>query len=303
MKEFIKTILFQGSRLVYTNLKFILLFIATNIAFAVALSLPLFSTLRDSLLHSSINDRLSEGFDYLWYVQFRFLFSNSLDVIPFVIYATVGIYVLIQVFFLGGLLSVLMNTKKNHFVDFFYGGVKYFGRFTKIMLVSFAIYYIALNMLEYVGFLLNHWFAEKQDVLLEFILQALRYVILVGVIAVINIISDFAKVIIAVKDSDYVFKEISESGKFIYGNFSKVFLVYFSIACIGAAGVVAYNLIDSALPRYPLYYLIISFIIQQFLIIFRLIIRMFFYASAIVTYNDLTAPVIQTNVEEVSLGV
>lgn len=303
MKQFIKTILFQGSRLVYTNLKFISLFIATNIAFAIALSLPLFSTLHETLLHSSINDRLSEGFDYLWYVQFRFLFNSSLDVIPFVIYATVGIYVLIQVFFLGGLLSVLSNTKKNHFVDFFYGGVKYFGRFTKIMLVSFAIYYVAVNMLEYLGFLLRFLFAEKQNVLLEFILQAMRYVILIGIITTINMISDYSKIIIAVKDSDYVFKEIGESAKFIYNNFSKVFLVYFSIACIGAVGVISYNLIDSYIPRTPFYYLIISFIIQQFLIIFRLIIRMFFYASAIVTYNDLTAPVIQTNVEEVSLGV
>jgi hypothetical protein len=303
MKQFIKNVLSQGSRLVYLNLKFISLFILTNIAFAIALSLPLFSTVKESLVHSSINDRLSEGFDYLWYAQFRHIFQSSLDVLPFVIYATVGIYVFIQVFFLGGLLSVLINTQKNHFVDFFYGGVKYFWRFTKIMLISFSIYYIAISMLDYVGYLLNHWLADKQDVVLEFILQALRYVILIGVIAAINMISDFTKIIIAVKDSDYVLKEISESMKFIYNDFSKVFLVYFSIACIGAAGVIAYNVIDSALPRYPIYFLVISFIIQQFLIIFRLLIRMFFYSSAIVVYNDLTAPVIQTNVEEVSLGV
>lgn len=299
MKQFVKTILSQGSRRILFSLKFLTLLILTNIAFAVALSLPLFSTLKDSLVHSSINSAINGGFDYLWYTQFRYLYQGSLDVIPFVIYATVGIYVLIGVFFLGGLLSVLINTQKNHFVDFFYGGVKYFWRFTKIMLVSFAIYYVAVNCLEYIGILLNDWFADRQDVLLEFILQTLRYVILVAVIVCINMISDYTKIIIAVKDSDSVYKEIKASLKFVYDNFSKASLVYFAIACIGATGIVAYNLLDSLLPRTHWYYLVMSFIIQQLLIIFRLIIRMFFYSSAIVLYNDVTATVIPTNAEEV----
>ncbi len=302
LKKFIKNILFQGSRLVFANLKFITLFFLINVAFAIALSLPLFSTLRDNLLHSSINERLSEGFDYLWFIQFRHLYKSALDEIPFIIYATVGIYVLIEVFLLGGLISVLINPKKNHFVDFFFGGVKYFYRFAKVMVASFLIYYIAVNMLEYIGILLSYLFAEKQDVLLEFILQALRYVILVAVIGTINMISDYTKIIIAVKDSDFVFKEIYHSLKFVYDNFSIVSLVYITIACIGVAGALSYNMIDSQLPRYPLYYLIISFIIQQFLIIFRLLIRMYFYSSEIVLFNDLNAQVISAKVEEVSIG-
>ncbi|MDP1993606.1 MAG: hypothetical protein Q8K40_00005, partial [Ignavibacteria bacterium] len=62
----IKEILINGSRLVFAHRKFVLLFWITNIVFAFALSLPLFSVLQQGLSHSLINNNLSMGFDYLW---------------------------------------------------------------------------------------------------------------------------------------------------------------------------------------------------------------------------------------------
>jgi hypothetical protein len=288
-----------GIKLLFKNYKFFWLFWGTNILFGVILSLPIYYILEDNLIHSSYSQKLSFGFDYVWYLQFMELYKTTIGEIPYMIYGTVGIYILIQVFFIGGLISVFNIPKKNHYVDFFYGGVRYWFRFTKVMLISLIFYAIAFLINDYLGLLVKLLFSDSAR-LTDFILRGSRYILLIFLIGIVSIISDYTKVALAIKDNEKVWMEIINIIKFLTKNFYQVFTIFFIVACFGAAGAIVYNFTDSFLPKTTYAYFGLAFILQQLLIIFRLLVKMLFVSTEVTIYKDLNAGIILTYAEEVN---
>jgi hypothetical protein len=288
----------QGIKLLLKNYKFIWLFWGANILFGIILSLPIYYILEDNLIHSAYSQKLSFGFDYIWYLQFTQIYKTTIGEIPYMIYGTVGVYVLIQVFFIGGLISVFNIPKKNHYVDFFYGGVRYWYRFTKVMLISLIFYAFAFLINDYLGLLVKILFSDSAR-LTDFILRGSRYVILIFLIGIVSIISDYTKVSLATKDSEKVWGEIKNVIKFLIKNFYQVFIIYFIVACVGAAGAIIYNFADSFLPKTTYAYFGLAFILQQLLIIFRLLVKMLFVSTEVAIFKDLNAGFILTYAEEV----
>ena len=202
------------------------------------------------------------------------------------------IYTVIQTFFLGGLIAVFHQPAKNHTVDFFYGGVKYFHRFLKVLLISVIFYALAFIVNDYIGDFISWLFHNSENVLGEFILRSLRYILLVFLIGLVTIVSDYVKVSLAIRDKTEIIRNIYSVLLFFKHNFTIVFITFLIVACLGALGVVAYNIFGLAIPRTPYYVLILSFILQQMLIIFRLLIRMLFCATEVTLYKDLSADLV-----------
>ena len=191
------------------------------------------------------------------------------------------------------------NRSKNHYVDFFYGGVKYWYRFTKVLLLSLFFYAVAFLVNDYTGYLLTYIFRSGEHVVAEFILRASRYLLLLFLLGIVSIISDYIKVAMAVHDSDDLYRQIVNTLKFIKVNFSKVFSVFIIVASFGAVGALIYNITGNYLPKTTNIYFVLSFILQQLLIIFRFMIRMLFSSTEVVLYSDLSASIITTNAEEI----
>jgi hypothetical protein len=293
----IKQILLHGIRSVFHNDKFVIIMWAFNAMAALVLAVPIYNILIDNLGTSLTSDRLALSFDYMWYIQFRNLYSIELNHLPLSIYFVVGIYALIQTFFLGGLISIFQNPDKNHTVDFFYGGVKYFLRFTKVLLISLLFFAAAFKINDFSGELISILFKNSENVYADFILKALRYLLLVFFIGIVTLISDYSKISLAVKDKNEILKECFNAIRFISNNFSKVFITFLIVAIIGALGSVVYNVIGRFIPRTPFYFLFVSFILQQMLIIFRLLVRMLFYSTEVNIFNDLSADVVRAEAQ------
>lgn len=295
----IKDTLSQGARLLVKNYKFLWLFWGTNMVFSIIMSLPLFYILNKQLMHSAYSEKLMFGFDYMWYIQFRELFSTYIDVLPYTIYGVVGLYVLIQIFYLGGLISVLHIPKKNHYVDFFFGGVKYWYRFTKVLLIGLFFYAGTFIFNDLTGSLLSYLFHNKEYIIYEFILRVSRYILLIFLIGVVSIVSDYIKVSLALRDKEKVFPEIIYVLRFIKQNFNKIFLVFLIVSVTGAFGAVVYNILNNFLPKTNYFYFLLAFVLQQMLIIFRLFIRMLFSATEVALFKDINAQIIPVGAEEI----
>ncbi len=289
----IKQILLQGVRTVFHNFHFIIQLWLLNALAALVLTVPIYNVLIDNLGRSMISERLLNGFDYMWYLQFRNLYHVQLDQVPMNIYFVVGIYAIIQTFFSGGLIAIFNIKEKNHTVDFFYGGVKYFFRFMKILLVSLLFFAAAFKINDYSGELITWIFKNSENVTADFVLKALRYILLVFFIGVVTMISDYSRVSLAVRDKSAVLKEIRNAIIFIKDNFNKTFALFLIVAVIGALGVIVYNVAGRFIPRTPFYFLVLSFILQQMLIIFRLLIRMLFYSTQVNLFKDLSADIVK----------
>ncbi len=295
MKLSIKDIFVNGTRAVFYNAKFVILLWGLNAAAAFILTAPVYYILVENLSTSLMGEQIEAGVDYLWLVQFYNIYRSNIGELPLMLYGMVGIYVLVQTFFLGGLVSIFNIPKKNHVVDFFYGGVKYWYRFTKVTLVSILFFALAFELNRISGEWIAVGFSDTESALTGFVIRSLRYILLIFVIGLITIFSDYSKVAVAINDSQKVLKEIGGAIKFIQKNFVLVFSVFFLVAVFGAAGSIIYNIVGAVIPRTPFYFLILSFIIQQMLIIFRLLVRMLFCATEVSIYKDISAEVI--NVE------
>jgi len=285
----INTTLVQGTRSVFHNMKIVILMWVINAASALVLTVPIYNLLVTNLSHSAISDKLMENFDYMWFLQFRHLYQIQLDQIPLSIYSMVVIYILLQTFFLGGLISIFNTPEKNHIVDFFFGGVRFFFRFLKVLLISLVFYALAIKIYDWLGLLITSGYQDSENVWMDFVLKGLRYILLIFMLGVVTLLSDYSKVSLAINDKTKFFKEFYNAILFIKDHFSKVFTVFLIVAIIGALGVLVYNIIGKFIPRTPSYFLVLSFVLQQMLIIFRLLIRMLFCSTEVILYKDLSA--------------
>jgi len=285
----INNTLVQGIRTVFHNTKLVILMWAFNAATAFVLTVPIYNLLIINLSNSVISDKLMLNFDYMWFLQFRHLYQVQLDQIPLSIYALVAIYTLLQTFFLGGMVSVFNSPDKNHLVDFFYGGVRYFSRFVKVLFISLLFFALAFKIYDWIGDLITLGYQDSENVWMDFILKSIRYVLLIFLIGVVTLLSDYSKVSLAIRDRTNFFKEFYHAVIFIKNNFTKVFTIFLIVAVIGAIGVLIYNIIGKVIPRTPYYFFILTFVLQQMLIIFRLLIRMLFCSTEVILYKDLSA--------------
>lgn len=293
----------KGSRLVGSNLKFVFLFWFANASVAFVMSISLYYMLIDHLEFSLMSERISEGFQHIWLIQFLNNYKNNLGEIPFTIYGFVGIYALLQTFFSGGLLSVFNKPKKNHMVDFFYGGVQLWWRFTKIVIIALAFYAAAFLINDLIGYLLALAFKNTELELVDFILRSLRYLLLIFFILIISIMTDYIKTAVCIKESGSIFSEIKSVIILVKNNFSKIAGIFLIISVAGLSAGVVYNVIGTFIPHTPSYFLILAFILQQLLIIFRILIRMLFYSTEVILFNDIIAEVITADAQNLEVKI
>jgi len=299
----IKKIISYGFRSTLKNFKFLILLWITNMAMSIIVVIPIYALLIDNLQHSLMSDKLAMQFDLLWYMQFMSLYKNTIGHLPLLLYGIVGIYIIVQTFYSGGLISVFNIPQKDHISDFFYGGVKYWLRFSKVLSLTLMLVVLAFTINNLLGDLLAWIFRERDFQLAEFIFRSLRYVLLIFLIGIVMLISEYSKVVIGVEDSSKVLRSIFDAVIFIKQNFILVFIVFLVISIFGAIGAIVYNIIDIFVPGEPFAFLFITFILQQILIIFRLFIRMLFISTEVNIFKDISAKFIEAEVKESNVGV
>lgn len=289
-----------GLKKVNNNLHFIGLLWVLNIAFAMILSMTLFRLLHTDLSGSLVGDSLLQGFDYRWYQEFFFKYQTTLEMFSNTLIIVGSIYILIQTFLLGGLLSVLYSSeRKTLFIDFFYGGVQYFYRFFKILLVS---------MLFYAGlFILNRWgtaatenlLGSSESEALRISVIVLRYILLALIFFFLNIIFDYTKISIVVHEERKIFKEWWRAVKFttIHAGTTIGLFVFLFIVGVAIFGVY-YFFADLFEPISSYGMIFLVFVFHQIYIGARIWLRMMFYASQLALWRGINAEVIVPSVEE-----
>ncbi len=294
----IKRELIESFRNVVYNFKFVLLFFATNFFIALTLSIQVFQTLWENLSKSLISEQMATNSDFLWYLQFRNLYSTQLDKLPTAIIVAAILYIMIQTFFSGGLLTIFNNTKKNHIIDFFYGGVKYWLRFIKVTIIALILIGIAFVINDLLGDLITWAYSKTDYVLGDFILRSARYTILIFLIGTVVIISDYAKVDILFRDENSIWESLKRVVVFLKNNFLVVFLVFFVLSLISIGIAILYNIVGNYISRTPYVYIIITFTVQQILIIFRFGIKMLFASTELNLYKALIIEPIRVRFNE-----
>ncbi len=248
--------------------------------------------LQDNLAHSLWSDSLALKLNYFWLLQFQNNNGNLLDKLPFLFFSIVGLNILIQKLYQGGLIAVFNNRKKNHISDFFYSGVKFWYRFVKVSLIAIILLAVIFLVDSKIDSGIEYLTEDLNSVLVDIIIRSIRYLTLLFLIGIISILSEYTQIYLALNDSQKIWKGFSYTLKLIKKRFFLVFMTFLIVSIIGALGAIVYNIVAIFIPRSPFYFLILTFVLQQMLIIFRLSITMLLYATEVYLFKDQNAEII-----------
>ena len=274
---------------VNSNLKYVMLFGMVNITFAILLTGPIFIFLKESLLHSVKAEELTEAFDYLWFVELNYTFREIIMALPSILVMAGIIFLLLQVFLIGGIYEILNGeARRNHFIDFFYGCVRYFYRFFKVFLISVVcyvgLYFINIVYLHYTEMLSVN--SESQFLIILF--NLFRYFIIMLLFGTLNLLFDYVRIRIVVNQNYNVLKDLWLSLKLVVKKFWRVSVLFWFFILLGIILYIIHTQLSNYFNPTNYVFIFLVFIMHQTYIITKIWIKFVLISSQMEFYRYIT---------------
>ncbi|MCK4556237.1 MAG: hypothetical protein KAU47_01875 [Candidatus Aminicenantes bacterium] len=292
--------------------KMVLFLYIVNLLFSLLLAIPMYSSLKDSLGQSEAGSRMAEGFDYIWWEEFRddakgleTTFSpsiigkgailNNLEsliqmrffFIPPLLMAFGLFYIIFRVFLAGGILSTF-NKDIPRFTlrEFSQGAGTQFFRFLSLMLLSWGlIMAIGIFFLDSINSIINDIAAESTTEVTPFILRLALSALTFAFLLFVQMVFDYARIKIVLEKSRNIFKSTLEALGFVFKHPFSTFGLFYLIFLIQAAVTLAYILLKEIIPQSNFPLVLAAFFIQQLFIFALIWIRCLFYSSQMALYR------------------
>ena len=306
-----------GSGITTRKFGIVIFLLIINIIFALVLSIPMFYTLQDSFGDSKVGENMLEGFDTLWYGEFRnevsgfassfspsimgigAILNNFVTIergnlfnirsIPNTIFLLGVIYLLFGAFLNGGILGAFNSPeRKFSFGNFFEDCGKYFIRFFFLMIIAVACYLVLqrfffpwLNS----AFSSLGWVKNATEEKIPFLFDRLKNLIFVIILFFIGMLFDYAKIITVVEQRRNIIASFFRSLGFILTHIIKTFSLYYILVFIGIIFITLYTYIEPLFTTNTLRNIGIVFGIQQVYIILKIWLKCTFFSSQMSLYK------------------
>lgn len=292
----------------------VLLLFIINLLFSLIASVPMYHSLKNSLGDSVVGEKMAQGFDYLWWQEFRdqaegleqtFIPSiigkgailNNLQALvsfrflrlPPALLILVLLYILLHTFLAGGILSVFMKeTPRFCIKDFFKGAGAYFSRFFLLMIISWLFFWIIGRFLS--GGLHSILQNIRQNAFSEvtpFYIGLLFNAIILFFIFFIHMAFDYARIHVVVEESRNVTRSTWKALGFVFKNLGSTLGLYYLLILINTALTVITILIKGWVPQSAWFGVITVFFIQQIFMFALIGLRCWLYSSQLELYRYL----------------
>ena len=193
-------------------------------------------------------------------------------------------YLLLNTFFAGGILHTIIRTGVFSIKQFFIGCADYLSRFIKLLIISGLFFLTAIIVLSFVSTI---FLLITRDTLTEFwpfVLFAVRVLLFVLMLSLINMIFDYAKIMTVSNEHYQMIRIVREAILFIMMSMRKtitLYGLYFLIAVILFYGYLFFNTwLEITGPGTILVY----FILSQTFIFLKIFIRLCFFTGQYTFY-------------------
>lgn len=313
MKVFINFI--KGFTKTRKTARMILLLLLINLVFSLILAFPLYHALKDSFGESLVGERMAEGFDYLWWEEFRdeakglektftpsiigkgailnnlegLLMMRFLRLPPVVLFVGL-LYILLHTFLAGGILSIY-NKEDVEFSsgEFFKGSGGHFFRFLLLMLLSWLFFilfpFVIFGML---GSVLENVRENAFSEVLPFYLGLLFNIIVLFLFLFIQMVFDYGRIKIVVEESRNVLRATLGAFGFVFRNLGSTLGLFYSLFLVQVAVTLIYILIQGFIPQSHFWGLLGAFLFQQVFIFSLIWARCWLYSSQMELYRYLS---------------
>lgn len=201
------------------------------------------------------------------------LFSNH------ILLAGIGlVYLVFWSFFSAGLVGVYTSPEND--VSLLGVAGTYFFRFVLLTAIAGVIYYLLFNfVLDWFSSLVSSATRETIDERTVFVWVFFKYAVLWLLVWTVNMIFDYAKILTVKYEQKNPFVAILNALRLVFGNIFKTWGLYFLITLIGVVGILIYWLIAPGAGQMSFTSILLTFLISQLIIIFRVALRCLYYAS------------------------
>jgi hypothetical protein len=312
MKVFIN--FFKGFKTTGKFTRMIILLLVINLAFSLILAVPMYRSLKDSMGNSLVGERMAQGFDYLWWEEFRddaqgmeksfdpsiigkgAILNNLEGLIqlrifdlPPVILIFGLLYIILHTFLAGGILSIFRNGDSLFSLkDFFKGSGSYFFRFFFLTLVSWA-FFLLIGRGVKGGFdsilrgIEETAFSEVAPFYWGLVFGAVIFFLFFFV----QMVFDYGRIKIILEDSPNVLTSAAGAFGFVFRHLGSTLGLFYLLFLVQIVFSLIYILIQGIIPQSSFLGVATAFLLQQTFIFGIIWIRCWLYSSQMELYRYL----------------
>lgn len=293
----------SGFANVIQSKRYIFLAYSLNLLIPLVLGIALVSTLSESIGHSLAGENLRNGFDELWYAGFSAqaqglsgTFHPSVVGIGAVFnglekmldgsflqgnweVAGVGfLYLLLWTFLSAAFISLYATPKEQP--SFFQRGAEFFPRFLLLAAMAGVIYFLLFHfVMDWLTKAVDELTRETIDERIHFCYVALKYLVVWGFIWTVNLVFDYSKIVMVVKDHKNALSAPLMAMRLVFSNFGKMYGLYLSIGVVWIVMMLFYWLMAPGAGQSNWITIFGAFVVGQIYLLARIATRCLFYAG------------------------
>ena len=304
MKVFIN--LNKGFQTSSKVLKMVIMLWLINFFVSLILGLPMFGILKTSLGSSTAGERMANGFDYLWWQEFKdesqglaqtfrpsiinqgalldnleYLLEMRFFQLPLAVLVLILIYIIVHTFLAGGILSIFNQDEiKFTIKKFFWGAGQYFLRFLLLMIMSW-LFFLAIGLFLNSGFnsIINKITANFLTEVQPFYAGLIFKAVILFLLLFIQMVFDYTRIKIIVEDSKNILKSALKAFGFVFRHLGSTFGLYYILFFVSIIIAVLYVVLKSLIPQSNFGTVVVAFLIQQAFIWAIIWLRCWLYSS------------------------
>lgn len=222
--------------------------------------------------------RFIKGFDFETFFELTSHKGEALHWILYVTFILVFLYYGVSLFLHGGILAILKSRGvaanaegqiKRFAPVFFQGAGKFFGRFFRLTLYALLLWFIGGVIYYILNLLMNLLTAGGTNETAIYYRYWARGIIILFLYFLIRMICDYARIRIVVEDTKAVFRTLLQAIQFVFQNFFKTLVLYYSMLITGLIVFAVYWIVQKMVSRETLLPIVIAFFIGQIFILSR----------------------------------
>jgi hypothetical protein len=274
-----------------------------NLLISLVLGIALASTLSQSIGNSLAGENLRNGFDELWYPGFSAQTQGLSETFhPSVVgigavfnglekmldgsflrgnWEVTGIsflYLLLWTFLSAAFISLYARPKGQP--SFFQRGVEFFPRFLLLGIMAGVIYFLLFYfVMEWLSKAVDELIRETIDERIHFCYVALKYLVVWGFIWTVNLVFDYSKIVMVVKDHKNALSAPLIAMRLVFSNFGKTYGLYLSLGAVWILMMLFYWMAAPGAGQSNWITIFGTFVVGQIYLLARIATRCLFYAG------------------------
>ena len=294
----------------------VLVLLAANLVLSLLLAVPVFRSLQESFGSSLVGERMAQGFDYLWWEEYRdgsgnglaatftpalvgkgamllnmeLLIRQSFWFLPPLLVAAGLLYIGLRTILSGGILHIYRAPRDRFYLgDFLHGSARYALRFLGLQLGGWLLLLVTVAPLS--GWL-DSWVegmaAKAFSEITPFYLNLLASLVILLLFLLVQIVLDYARICTVEKDHRNILRAMGSGFMFAARNPGSVLGLAGMIWLCQVVWTVSYVLIRALIPQGSFWGVASAFLLLQLFVAGLIWIRCWMYSSQLHLFRFLT---------------